>query len=258
MAFDLGSIASAKQSRPPRLLAIGNEKVGKSTFGAQAPAPIFLPMRGEEGIDALSVQAFPVANRYQDIMEAIGTLYVSEHKFETFVLDSVSAMEPLVWDEACRINGGVDTIEKIGGGYGKGYTECLKQWREILDGLTALRDKGMTIMLIGHARVEKFNDPNAEPYDRYSLAVHKHAAELLKRWADGILFIQYKTAVRKDDVGFNKTKNRAVDLSHGQPFMYTQPRPAHPGGGRGNWGKIPYELPLSWPALFEALTKAEA
>jgi hypothetical protein len=153
----------------------------------------------------------------------------------------------------------VDTIEKIGGGYGKGYAECLKQWREILDGLTALRDdRHMTVMLIGHARVEKFNDPNAEPYDRYSLAVHKHAVELLKRWADGILFIQHKLAVRKEDVGFNKTRNRAVDLGQGRPYMYTQPRPAHPGGGRGNWGKIPYELPLSWAALFEALAKAEA
>jgi hypothetical protein len=241
------------------LLAIGNEKVGKSTFGSQAPAPIFLPMRGEEGIDALDVPAFPVAQKYQDIMDCIGTLYTGEHKYETFVLDSASAMEPLIWDEACRINGGVDTIEKIGGGFGKGYSECLKQWREILDGLTALRgDRHMTIMLIGHARVEKFSDPNVEPYDRYVMAVHKHAAELLKRWADGILFIQHKITVRKEDAGFNKTKNRAVDLGQGHPYMYTQSRPAHPGGGRGSWGKIPYELPLSWAALFEALAKAEA
>lgn len=258
MSFDLGSIKSAKQDRPRRIFALGRPKSGKSTFASQAEEAIFLPIRGEEGIDALDVQSFPVATKFSDVIAAIGTLYQEEHKYKTFVVDSVSALEPIIWDECCRINGGVDTIEKVGGGYSKGFLECLKQWRELLEGLDALRtDRGMEIILIGHTRVEKFNDPACEPYSRYSPEVHKYAAELLLRWADGILFIQHRIAVKKDDAGFNKTTNRAVDIGGDQLFMYTQERPAHPGGGRGEWGKLPYELPLSWEALSNALAAAK-
>jgi len=257
MSFDLGSIKSAKQDRPRRMLVLGRAKVGKSTFAGESDSPIFLPVNGEEGIDALDVPAFPVAKKFPDVIEAIGTLYSGDHKYKTFVIDSASALEPIIWDETCRINGGVDSIEKVGGGYGKGFHECLKQWRELLEGLDALRnDIGMQIILIGHVKVEKFNDPACEPYDRYSAELHRHATALLTRWADGVLFIQHKTIVRKDDAGFNKKQNRAVDTGNGQPFMYTQERPAHPGGGRGEWGKLPYELPLSWDALSNALAQA--
>lgn len=258
MSFDLGSIKSAKQDRPRRILMLGRPKSGKSTLGSQTAAPIFLPIRGEEGIDALDVEAFPVATKFSDVIEAIGTLYSGEHKYKTFVLDSVSALEAIVWDECCRINGGVDSIEKVGGGYSKGFHECLKQWRELLEGLDALRsDIGMEIILIGHTKVEKFNDPACEPYDRYSLELHKKAVALLTRWADGILFIQRKIVVKKDDTGFGGKQNRAVDVGGGQLYMYTQERPAHPGGGRGEWGKLPYELPLSWAALRDALVQAK-
>lgn len=257
MSFDLGSIKSAKQDRPRRIFVIGRPKTGKSTFASQAEMPAFLPIRGEEGIDDLDVQAFPVATKFGDVLEAVGTMYSGGHKYKTFVIDSVSTLEPLIWDECCRINGGVDSIEKVGGGYNKGYTECLKQWRELLEGLDALRtDCGMETILVGHARVEKFNDPSCEPYSRYSPEVHKLAAEVLMRWADGILFIQHKVAVMKDDVGFNKKQNRAIDIGGNQPYMYTQERPAHPGGGRGEWGKLPYELPLSWDVLKKALAQA--
>ena len=214
---------------------------------------IFLPIQGEEGIDALDVPSFPVCTSFADILEALGSLY-TDHKYKQVVIDSISAMEALLWAECRRINGGVDSIEKIGGGFGKGYTEVLKQWREVLEGLDALRnDIGMGCILIGHVKAEKFHDPTLEPYDRYSCDIHKKASELVTRWADGVLFIQRKVVVRKEDAGFNKQDKLAIDVGGNKPYLYTQERPAHPGGGRGVWGQIPYELPLSWAALDQAL-----
>jgi len=259
MAFDIGSITAARQDRPLRLTVLGRPKAGKSTFASEAPGAIFLPIKGEEGIDALDVPAFPVANKFSDVVKAIGTLYTEEHEYKNVVIDSISALEILVWEECMRINGGVDSIEKVGGGFAKGYIEALKQWRELLECLDLVRnDRGMGCILIGHVRVERFNDPSCEPYDRYSCDINKKAAELITRWADGILFIQRKMIVKKDDAGFNQSQPRAIDTGGGKPFMYTQPKPAHPGGGRGDWGKIPYELPLSWAGLADALNKAKA
>jgi len=254
MSFNLESVKSALQDRPNRVVVLGTPKVGKSTLASQADNPIFIPIRGEEGIDALDVQSFPVAQTFLNVMEAIGSLYTEDHEYKTVVIDSISALEPIVWDETMRINGGVDSIEKVGGGYGKGYTEALKQWRDLLEGLDALRnDRDMGSILIGHVKVKRFDDPTSEAYDRYLCDIHDKAVELLTRWSDGVLFVQHKKIIKKEDAGFNKEKKRAVETGGGLPRMYTQERPAHPGGGRGKWGSLPYEMDLSWKALQEAL-----
>lgn len=262
MAFDLSSIQSAKRDRPPRVIALGKSKVGKSTFAASAPSPVILPIKGEEGIDALDVPAFPVVTKFGDLMEAFGSLYSSEHPYRTVVIDSISTLEALVWDEVCRIDGKAKSIEQVGGGYGKGYIESLRQWREITEALDALRtERGIGCILIGHVKVKRFNDPLNEVYDHYSFDINDKAVELLTRWADGVLFFSRKVAVVKEDVGFNKKKARAIDTSGGAPMMYTQERPSHPGGGRGKWGKIPYELAFNetngWAVLEAELAKIQ-
>jgi len=41
--------------------------------------------------------------------------------------------------------------------------------------------------------------------------------------------------------------------------LYTQKRPAHPGGGRGVYGHLPYELPFdyhTWRAAIKAAKEA--
>ena len=57
------------------------------------------------------------------------------------------------------------------------------------------------------------------------------------------------------DTGFNGEKKRAIDGANGMRFLYTQKRPSHPGGGRGMYGALPYELPLDW-ASFQAAVAA--
>jgi len=257
MAFDLSSIKLARRDRPLRILLLGTPKVGKSTVAAQIPGVAFLPIKGEEGIDALDVQTFPIAETFSDVLEAVGAL-CNKNDYKTLVIDSVSKLEGLIWKECCRINGGVDSIEKVGGGFAKGYIECFKQWNELLEGLDYIRNSmGIGCVLVGHIKVENFHDPSMEPYDRYNIDLQKKAGENLIRWVDGILFMKKKVAVKKDDVGFGEKTARGIDTGNNLSYLYTQERPAHPGGGRGIWGQLPYEVAGNWPAFQEALNKAQ-
>lgn len=259
MTISLASVTHSRRELPPRVLLMGVEKIGKSTFAAESPSPIFLPIKGEEGIDALDVPTFPTAQTYSDVMEAIVALCSEEHQFKTVVIDSVTSLEPLVWDAVCQADGAV-SIEKVGGGFGKGYTEAIKFWRNLLDGIDYLRQaKGMGCVLIGHVTAKLFTDPLADPYDKYLLSINKAADGLLSRWCDAILFASRKSIVKRAEIKGGKEATRAI--GDGQPKLYTQQRPAHPGGGRGVYGQLPYELPLSWPAWQEAIatvTKAQA
>ncbi len=269
MAISLKSISRGAQLKAPRIIVLGVEKIGKTTFACGSRfeagqlaetglnAPVVIPTKGEEGTDALDVPVFPTCNSFDEVMQGIGALYSEDHEFRTAVLDSASALEPLVWDSICQ-QYSVDSIEKVGGGYGKGYTEAVQRWRQLLEGLDALRaEKNMASVIIGHVKVKRFDDPTGDSFDQYQFDINDKAANLLFRWADLILFANTKVVVKKEDVGFNKDKKRGIDTTGGQRFLFTQKRPAHPGGGRGAYGQLPYELPLDW-AAFEAAVAAAA
>src|SRR5689334_12316988 len=79
--------------------------------------------------------------------------------------------EPLVWQEACRINNWKD-IESPG--YGRGYAAALDSWRILLDGLMALRDeKDMAVIILAHSEIRHFDSPEVEGFDRYQPKLHK-------------------------------------------------------------------------------------
>jgi hypothetical protein len=254
-------------ARAPRIVLLGVEKIGKTSFACGdrvadgkivewgLNSPVVVSVRGEQGSDAIPVPKFNVAQSFCNVIEALGSLYVGEHQFGTVVIDSVSALEPLVWADVCQ-EAGVQSIERVGGGFGKGFNEALTKWRQLLDGLDALRkDKGMASIVIGHTKVKAINNPDTDSYDAYQLDINDKAANLLFRWADLILFANTKVVVKKENTGFNSEKKRAIDAANGMRFLYTQKRPSHPGGGRGVYGALPYELPLDW-ASFQAAVAA--
>ena len=256
MAFDLKSISTGKSNRPPRVILLGCEKLGKSTFAAESPDCIFLPVKGEEGIDDLEVAKFPPAMTYDDVKAAITSLIQGEHEFKNFAIDSSSALEPIIHAEVCK-RWKVDTIEKVGGGFGKGYAEAVYLWQELTEGLDVLRtQRNMGIFLIGHVSVTQFNDPMTESYSQYEWDVNKKARAVLSRWADSVLFINNKVYTKVEEGGFNKKETKAS--STGNRYVYTQSRPTHPGGGRGVYGKLPYEIQIelghSYQAWIDAIT----
>ena len=76
--FDLQSIERSSQL-PPRVVLYGVPGIGKTTFAAQMPAPIFLPV--EDGLGQLEVDTFTRPSSYTDVIEAISTLIQQDHSY---------------------------------------------------------------------------------------------------------------------------------------------------------------------------------
>jgi len=247
VAISLSSISkTTRNSLPPRVVLHGDGGVGKSTFGASAFNPIFLPF--EDGLDGLEVNAFPRLGSYQDTVDAIASLASGDHDFGTAVLDSLDWLEPLVWSEVARANG-KNSIEDIP--YGKGYAEALPLWRTLLDGLNHLREtRGMAVVLIAHSQVKRFEAPDSEPYDRYDIKLHKGANALVREWADVIAFAHHETAIKKETNGFS---TRARGVATGRRLMRLVETPACVAKNR--YG-LPDVLPLSWQALMDGMAPA--
>lgn len=247
----LTQIQRGRTPKPPRILLYGVEGIGKSTFGSQAPKPIFI--QPEDGLDEIDCDKFPLATSFDEVNEALADLQREKHDYETVVIDSLDWLERLIWDKLCDQHG-VSSIEKVDGGYARGYTHALTYWRETIDRLNALRnERGMVVLLIAHSKVERFEDPESSPYDRYSPRLHKHAKALISEWCDAVLFATRKIRTQSEDAGFNRKRTiaHAIGKDGGERILRCVGGPSCVAKNR--YG-IVEELPLSWAAFIQALT----
>ena len=248
----LDQVQSGREQKAPRLMVYGQEGIGKSSFAADAPKPVFI--RTEDGLGQIDCAKFPLAQTYDDVLNAIGALYSDTHDYQTVVIDSLDWLEQLIWAQVCK-SFNVSCIEKADGGYSKGYIHALRYWRQILDGLDALRDKrGMLTILLAHAKVEKFDDPESVAYDRYSPRLNKHASAMVCEWSDCVFFATRKIRTQSEDAGFNRTRTIATGIGKdgGERILRTVGGPSCVAKNRYS---LESEIPLSWTALEAGLSK---
>lgn len=246
MAFNLDSIKRGKAQSAPRIFLYATHGIGKSTFASHAPNPIFI--QTEDGLGSIDTASFPLATSSADVMSAIETLYTEKHDFQTVILDSADWCETIFQKE---IEAKHDAKELA---FGKGALILAEKWKYTLDGLNALRnDKGMAVIILGHSEIKRFDSPEVESYDRYQPKLQARASALVQEWADCVLFANYRTFVRKEDVGFNKTVSKAT--STGERLLHTTETPAFLAKNRFS---LPNDMPLDWTAFSAALTAAQS
>lgn len=242
----LERVVKGKLHKPALVLIYGQEGVGKSTFGADAPKPIFVGP--EAGTDNLDVARMPGVESWTDVRESVRELINCDHDYKTVVLDSLDWMEPKLHAEICKTDKNDPVvIENALGGYGRGITRATQMWAELIADLRALREKKqMNIVAIAHAQVKAFNDPDSvAPYDRYQLKLNDKAAALWKEFVDALLFARFEILAKKEQ----KTDRKAKAYGDGKRVMYSEHRPAFDAKNR--YG-LPFELPVNWDAFVDA------
>ena len=238
----LGGVIKGRLVRPVRVVIHGVDGVGKSTFGADAPSPIFLG--AEDGTAQLDVARFPAPQSWDDMLDAVRELATEPHEFKTLVVDSLDWAEPLVWRHLCEASGKT-SIEDVGGGFGKGYTAAVDEWRRFLAAMEPLRSLGMNVVLIAHSTIKSFKNPEGDDYERYQLKLHEKSASTLREWADDVLFATHEVVVAKNE----KTKRvRGVDT--GARIMHSVRSAAFDAKNRHS---LPAVLPLSWAEYWSAV-----
>lgn len=246
--MSLDSVITGAKPGALRIVLYGVDGIGKSTWGAGAPNPIFLC--SEDGTSFLNVARFPPPRSWDDILAAVGVLYKEEHSYKTLVIDTIDLAEDLARRAVCAEHE-VPGIEGLG--FGKGYTYTAEKMMSLLRGLDALAQKrGMNVIILAHSQVVTYNDPETEAYDRYSMKLHKSIEPKFREWPDAVLFANYDVSVEKEDQGFNKKRTRGV--SFGKRVVYTERRAAFDAKNR--FPGFPSKLPLDYAAFAAAVDKS--
>ncbi len=240
--MSLGAIVTGRIAAPMRVLLYGVEGVGKSSFAAGAPSPVFLA--AEDGTNELDVARLPLAREWEDVIDAMHLLHVEKHPYKTLVIDTLDWIEPMIWKFICKRDEQAD-IETYG--FGKGYTKALQEWHYLLQRLDRLRGIGMNVVLLAHSWIKPFKNPQGEDYDRYELKLNKQAAGVCKEWPDCVLFANHDVRAKRDE----KTKRVRGEAS-GARFIYTERTAAYDAKNRYGLPKL---LPLSWDEFATAAAR---
>lgn len=239
----LASVRTGARPAPRRTQLAGVEGVGKSTFAADAPAPIFIA--AEDGIRHLNVASFPEPQTFGDVMDAVRSLAEEDHPYKTLAIDTVDWIEPLIWSHLCAQHGW-ELIETPG--YGKGYNVALDEWRKLLAALDKLRTaKGMEIILLAHVTIKTFSNPAGQDFSRYESKLNRSASALIREWTDANLFATFEEFTKKDGA-------KVKGYSTGRRVIYTQRTAAWDAKNRFG---LPDELPLSYEE-FDAACRSAA
>lgn len=238
----LANVQKGKQKAPFCVLLYGPEGIGKSTFAAGAPKPIFINEPG--GTEELDVARFPTPGNWEEVFVALDELQKESHEYETLVLDTLDFLEARCWEHVClaaKDGKRRNSIEDFG--YAKGYVFALEEFQKLAARLELLRmQRRMNIVLLAHSHVKGFKNPIGDDYDTYELRLNGKLAEFMRAWPKAVLFANYRIYTNK-----SSEDGRIRGVSDGSRVIHSAPHPAWHAKSRY---ALPPELPLSW-AEFE-------
>lgn len=234
----IDNLITGRQAKAPRILLYGSEGVGKSTFAAGANKPLFI--QTEDGLNQIDCTRFPLAEDYDTFNRYLDQAVYQDHDYKTIIIDSVDWLEKIIHQKLCN-DSGVATIELACGGFGKGYTQTKVLFESVLKKLEAARQRGITVILIAHAKVDKFIDPECGQIDRFDSKLHDKTNSVIKEWADVILFATRLFGANKGDTAKNE---RIVRTAGG---------PAYVAKNRYN---LPEVMPLDYNVVFGEIIKS--
>lgn len=235
----LTKIKRGSESLPPRIILSGPEGIGKSTFAAAAPKPLFIAQ--EQGLTGLDHVARVTPIHFGEVIELVDALLADKPDYETLVIDTTDWLERSIHQYICARDkqAGIE-----GYGFGKGYKIAEQELVLLLSKLDALRERWkIGIILLSHVQIKPFTDPSGDTWDRYEMKGHKGFCGILREWPDACLFAVYEVFKQKE-----RGSNVERTIGGGR-IIHTQ---WSPGWDAKNRLALPEVIELSYDAFNSA------
>ncbi|WP_440896263.1 ATP-binding protein [Amphibacillus sp. Q70] len=234
------NITKGKVAKAQKCVIYGPEGIGKSSFAAQFPDPLFIDTEGSTS--NMDVARMDKPSSWTFLLQQIE--FVKQNRpCQTLIIDTIDWAERMCIEHICQINQ-KKSIEDFG--YGSGYIKVEEELGRFLNVLQDVVDQGINVVLTAHSIIRKFEQPDEMgAYDRYELKLGKkttaRTSSLVKEWADMVLFMNYKTfSVSTDDKG---KKHKAQG---GARTIYAN---HHPAWDAKNRHGLPDEFPLDYAQI---------
>ena len=257
-----GMVRTAGNGLPSRLVVYGPSGIGKTSLGAEMPAPLFLQC-GETGLETLinsgQLAETPYLPEFTDwtaLLESLAWILSSPRVYKTLVIDAAGGAERLCFEHVCELDFDGDSSERGFAGWQRGFETALADWKKFLIALDSIRlQRKMTIVLLAHSKIASFKNPSGPDYDRYVPDISPKTWSLTHKWSDGVLFWNFETQIGQVQENKKSGTKKGKLLSQSR-ILYCQSTGAYDAKNRLglppeiDMGKSPQQ---AWAALKGAL-----
>ena len=229
---------TGRATRPWKVLIYGPSGIGKSTFGAQCPSPIFVDV--EDGAGELDVDRFPQRESWPDVLADLRALATEDHDYQTVVIDSLDWLVSAIAADVCAKNkwSNLETP-----GYGKGPAALEAEFRIFVAALEHIRRKtDCNVLIVAHADVRTIKNPTGEDHQRAIVKVSPRIAAVAREWCDAVLFADLDVQVS------GKTGNRKARGM--RRILRCEAAASHEAKNRMS---LPPTLPLAYSAFADSI-----
>ncbi len=220
-------LSGAKKSttnKPCIITLFGSAGSGKTSLACEFPDAFMIQTRGESvprDTDNIPDQLPAVGAKQTEIngvkvwddnelYDQLKALIQEDHKYKTLIIDSVTGLESLFVDNLLAVQPDRQkTMNAAGSGYGSAWDTVAGKHGRIKKAAEILRDrKGMTVIFLCHAEVERVDPPDSAPYTKYNLQLNKKTAPIYINESDVVGFVTQETFV--NDEGKARTSGDRV------------------------------------------------
>ncbi|TPJ86927.1 MULTISPECIES: ATP-binding protein [unclassified Mesorhizobium] len=232
MAISLSSLKSTVEvsaSRAPIVLVYGIDGIGKTSFAAEFPSPLYVPTAGERAPSDIDMATPGTIETIDDLWNVIGELMAGDHEFKTLIIDSMDGLEPIMNGVTCARIGAASIDDNSQGSpaaFGRGDVASDVEWAQFMDACDDLAEAGISVVLVAHPEIKRFDSPVTDPYDRYQVKLRKRAAALLRERSDIVAFMNTRVSLKSKTVAPKKDvthaeggKERQIHLTEAAGFM---------------------------------------
>lgn len=211
----------------PRIVINGVEGWGKTSLAAQAPGAAIIMARGETGyVTLVNAGRVPVINSatadsWDGLLALLDQIAADPGGIQTLILDALGGFERLCHEAVCARDFGGSWGEKGFGSFQKGYDLSVTDWLGLLNRLDRINEKGVAIWVLSHVGVRSFKNPAGPDFDRYEAACHAKTWSVTHKWADAVLFANFRTITDKQ-----KGEQRQKGIGGTDRVVYTERRDA--------------------------------
>ena len=218
--------------RAPKGIVYGPPGVGKTTFGAGSGGLIF---DTENGAAHMQCDRTPYLPDWKVIEQWLNALAAGGHEYGAIVIDSVDWLLRRAEEHVSGVDGSAtgmkQTLNRAHGGYGNGKL-VLKNYvyQYLLPTLDKLVNAGVAVILLAHATRREITAIDGITSEKSSPEIHPDLANTMIEWSDFV------------GAACMTPGGRQLILSETNQLL-----------AKNRYG-ISDPLPLSWPALMDAMT----
>lgn len=212
----LENAKKSSNTRPFIMTLFGSAGSGKTSLACEFPDAFMIQTRGESvprdvPSDRIPDQLPPIGSKQTEVngvkiwdeselFDQLMALVKEDHKYKTIIFDSVTGAEDLFVDNILSVQPDRQkTMNAAGSGYGSAWDTVAGKHGRIKKAAEILRDKkGMNVIFLCHAEVERVDPPDAAPYTKYNLQLNKKTAPVYINQVDVVGFVTQEVFVNDE------------------------------------------------------------